>query len=171
MTLSKTQNYTLAIEELAQRRTKCVKIFEEQAEILRTDPEGLRKAHERISNSEDMIKPGQRWVPEDEAERERNMRRFEEICQMHPTSFDEQVAVTCQWVICVFSSSFLASHMKISAAAHGILMYLVTFYIPQYPSKIQAQITRRSTELMCVFENYTVTVSRLIDMQPRVGCS
>jgi hypothetical protein len=76
------------VEEIAQKKFKYEKIFEEQAVELRKDPVKCELAYQRVSRSTNTVKPGQQWMPK-AAEKAAYMKHMDNICNKEPTSLDE----------------------------------------------------------------------------------
>jgi hypothetical protein len=75
------------VEKLAQRWFRLESLMEEQSAVIRKEPGGYQAAYER--NLYDVVKPRDRWIPADAAEKERNIKKMEEICAKVPSSIDE----------------------------------------------------------------------------------
>jgi len=73
------------IEELAQKRFKYSKLFDDQAAILRKDPVVYQKAFDNVSNFEGIGKVGQPWMPKAD-EKDAYMMHLEDICEMEPNT-------------------------------------------------------------------------------------
>ena len=77
----------LIVEELAQRRTRLECILEAHSVVLRKEPANLvSEAYERMQ--EGFAQPGDHWFPKDAAEKDKNVKRMEEICATTSTSIE-----------------------------------------------------------------------------------
>jgi len=78
------------VEEIAQKKFRYEKIFEEQAVELRKDPINRELAYQRVSRATNTAKPGQQWMPKP-SEKAAYMEHMDNICKKVPTSLDESV--------------------------------------------------------------------------------
>jgi len=114
------------VERLAQRRFELESLLEAQSAVIRKEPGGYQAAYER--NQDGFAKqPGDRWIPADDVDKEKMIKKMEEMRAKTPTSIDDR--------------------MKIVFAAHGLLMYIVRLDMNELPMDTQLQIGKRTLEL------------------------
>jgi hypothetical protein len=76
------------VEEFAQRRFKLETLTEEHSAVIRKEPRGYQAVHDRNLDGF-ATKPGDHWLPVDAADKEKNVKRMEEMCAVTPKSIDE----------------------------------------------------------------------------------
>jgi hypothetical protein len=76
------------VEEFAQRRFKWETLLEEQSAVIRKEPGGYQAAYERNLHGF-ATQPGDQWVPVDAADKDKNIKRMEEMCAVTPRCIDE----------------------------------------------------------------------------------
>ena len=138
------------VEEMSQTRFKLERLIEEQLDILRLEP-GFQDIYERNSLGF-ATNPGDLWIPVDDAQKEENRRKMEEMCAMDPTSVDEWAILVLGYLQCRSVSELalikkVFSRMRIFFAAHGLVIYIIKFDMNELPFNVQLEINRRNLEL------------------------
>jgi hypothetical protein len=75
------------VEELTQKKFRLECLLESQSAELRKDPTKFLESYTRMQDG--FAQPGDRWIPQDAAEKEKNVKLMEEICAQTPASLDE----------------------------------------------------------------------------------